>query len=130
VVFFLAGCGKKGTISGTVTYKNKPLPSGTVSFICDKVVRSSSINPDGTYTVKDVPAGEAKVTVIVGAAAQPIKVGKGDPAQMIGAKDKSKVVSVESAEIVQIPPEYADPDKSKLTCTVAGGDQKYDIPLK
>src|SRR5690242_8111846 len=61
----VAGCGAgRGTVSGKVTYKGKPVVTGTVSVIgSDGIQYAAQITPQGTYSVPDVPAGPAKFTV-------------------------------------------------------------------
>jgi len=147
-----SGCaGGVGDISGKITYKGKPVVYGTVGFVgADGLPRSSRINPDGTYTVKDVAAGEAKITID---SPQPVsKEGSGggggrqkgrDAAKEKDApKDAPKVdrgggreeapeyVDPQIAKNwVQIPPSYGDVAKTKLRFTVRKGPNTYDIIL-
>jgi hypothetical protein len=59
-----AGCGGRGDVSGTVTYKGKPLVFGTVQFEgSDKLLKQSIINSDGTFSIRGVATGEAKAAV-------------------------------------------------------------------
>jgi hypothetical protein len=61
---FLSGCGKgRATVKGKVTFNSQPLTVGTVGFVCDGQTTTGQIKPDGTYIVKDVPVGEATITV-------------------------------------------------------------------
>src|SRR5262249_26957060 len=62
----LAGCGPRvGTVSGKVTYKDGPLPSGPLTFIGGKGDKPqwSALAADGSYQVNNVPVGNVKVTV-------------------------------------------------------------------
>src|SRR5262245_28811872 len=65
IVLSLPGCGKgTGEIQGKVTYQGKVVASGSVMVIgSDQLPKYGPIQPDGSYHVKDVPAGEAKLTV-------------------------------------------------------------------
>jgi hypothetical protein len=60
----LAGCGPgQAEVSGTVRYKGKPLPSGTIQFLAsDGLIYPGTIQSDGSFAVR-VPAGEAKVLI-------------------------------------------------------------------
>jgi hypothetical protein len=50
------GCGSRGTLSGKVTYKNKPVVWGSVSVIAsDNIQYASQITPEGTYSIAKVP---------------------------------------------------------------------------
>ena len=110
----LGGCrGGKGHIRGHVYYKDKALTSGVVTFIVKgKSGGVAPIQEDGAYEVKNVPAGEATITVSTapGANLPGTKGSKSPP--------------------VEIPPLYGDPAKSPERYTVTSGDQEYDIKLK
>src|SRR4051812_16837665 len=54
----LAGCGPgHGDVTGAVTYLQKPVKSGTVTFFGPEGPRVGTIDANGKYAVKDVPAG-------------------------------------------------------------------------
>src|SRR5713226_565931 len=51
-------------VQGRVTYKGAPLPEGIVLFLAeDRRQDIGSINPDGTYIVKQAPLGRNKISV-------------------------------------------------------------------
>ena len=59
------GCGGPATITGKVTYQGRPVVYGSVIFLsADKTARSAVIQPDGSYTVENVPPGAVKIGVI------------------------------------------------------------------
>jgi hypothetical protein len=64
-VALIAGCGSKtGQISGNVTYRDKPVASGTVQVEgSDGNLYTSQIAEDGSYKVIGVPFGKAKIRV-------------------------------------------------------------------
>lgn len=64
-VLALVGCGPAtGSISGKVTYKDKPLTGGTVTFLTsDNKVKTAIIKTDGNYTIDKVAVGDAKIGV-------------------------------------------------------------------
>jgi hypothetical protein len=123
------GCGgqAKGTVSGTVTYQGKPLPSGFVTFVVENgSPLHSDIHSDGSYRMDDVPVGPVKIGV------QP-KSG-GDKLQSSpmprNRQDFAKVKAAVTESDTPIPPKYSDPTKSGLTYTVTKGSQQHDIELK
>jgi len=128
----LAGCPSKNTVSGTVSYKGKALPAGTIAFFgADNKAVSAQINKDGTYTATGVPVGSVKVTVQV-----PPQQGSGGPPQMQGGvpgqAEHAPPVGQESGpkEVVPIPPKYASPQTSDLQFDVHRGRNTIDIELK
>jgi hypothetical protein len=96
------GCGSKGNVHGKVYYKDKALTNGVVAFVANKkTVGTSSIQGDGSYDMKSIPAGEVSITV---------------------------TSSLKPPE--KLPKELSDPDKSTEKYTVKTGDQEHDISLK
>jgi hypothetical protein len=130
-VLALAGCGPgAGSVSGKVTYKDKPLPGGTVTFFApDKKAYPAVIGTDGTYTLDRVPVGPAKITVAPPVALGPMRPGmKMDPSKVGGAPEGAAPAPAEKP--VSLPEKYQDPEKSELTYTVTTGKQEHNIPLK
>lgn len=113
----VAGCGRGwGQISGTVRYKGKPLPMGTITFY-DEVNRAefSLIDSDGKYTVNKVAAGKAKITVT---APMPIFM-PGD------TKLPKRLAKMPKG----FPIRYADAEKSGLVRDIQRGSQTIDFDL-
>jgi len=130
-----AGCGPGlGTVSGTVTFKEKPVTSGSVSVIAsDGIQYVGEITPQGTYSIPRVPAGNAKFTV---ASPNPNHAAAGRVAGNAGGAASGDAAAPAPAPNppaagtwVALPPEYADPAKSNLTGTVTG-DTVINLPLK
>jgi hypothetical protein len=118
------GCGR-GDVTGKVTYKGKPLVFGTVQFEgADKVLKQGNIKTDGTYTVRDVAAGEAKVAV------NSLNPESSDfqPLQREGMPARKRPPAPKGW--FPIPAEYQDLSKPKLTYTVKSGKNTIDIDLK
>jgi hypothetical protein len=118
-----AGCSRgTGNVSGTVKFKGKPLPAGTISFY-DEVngVASSPIDPDGSYSVSKVAAGTARITVAV-----PMPIRFVSP----GMSDVKADLPAEAKRTPSIPTRYYDPAQSGLTCEVVRGDQTQDFDLQ
>lgn len=76
-VLAIVGCGpagpEMGDVTGTVTFKGKPLPTGTITFIpeTDGLPNAfAEIQEDGTYVAKTpefgdgVPIGKHRVMII------------------------------------------------------------------
>lgn len=143
------GCGGKGaTVSGKVTFKDKPLPGGQVKFLTEKgKVYAGNINEDGSYTVAKVPAGPVKISVlpkespkIGGGGPQGMPFG-GPPKDMVGPpkdvgipadarKGFENLTKPDPNVVKNFPDKYKDAEKSELTYTVTDGDQTHDLPLK
>ena len=133
-VLALVGCGPStGSVSGKVTYKDKALPGGMVTFVgSDQRVKSTPIGADGTYTIDGVTVGTAKISV-----APPVplpKMPKGmkmDAAKMGGAPtDTAGAAPPADVKPIFLPQHYQDPETSKLTFPIAKGKQNHNIELK
>jgi hypothetical protein len=125
--------------------KGKNLAWGTVVITGrDNLARSGVINPDGSYVVTGVPAGEAVIRVSSDspkAVNQPRggggERGRGGEEDRRGAApgapaDPAAAPAVPE-EVVkawfQIPTKYADPAQSLLKLTVKAGKNQHDIIL-
>mgnify|MGYP001426170676 CR=1 FL=1 len=142
LLFLTVGCGSKGTISGTVTYKGTPLAAGSVVFVPGK--EGPSITApiiDGKYTVEKVPVGSAKIAVMSISTegtdsfmTQIMTGGKGGPPKDAPMPEEARKLfeggGGQTKKGVKIPEQYNDPEKSGLTYTVESGNQTHDIPLK
>src|SRR5215475_11261466 len=61
----VSGCASQGDVTGTVTYQGKNVASGSVIIRgSDLLPYSGAIEEDGTYVVRNVPTGLAKITVV------------------------------------------------------------------
>lgn len=137
LVLAAAGCGgsSTGSISGKVFYKDAPLKGGNVTFATKdkKVVRLSEISEDGSYSIEKMPTGDALIAVDT-SSLQPPKmerfVNKPPPGVEAPAGYKMDNPAERAKRYVAIPEQYADPEKSGLTCPVKKGKQQFDINLK
>lgn len=119
VLFALSGCGAGGaSVSGTITYQGKPLPTGAVTFSGGEngsVTVSSPIS-NGKYSMSEVPVGPVKISVTTPPPSPPPPPGT--PA------------AAPPTETIPIPQKYAIADQSGLTYTVKSGTQTHDINLE
>ncbi len=124
LVVLPAGCGPKFvSVSGTVTYQGKALSGGTVTFYdSTNKPRSSPIDANGGYALKDVATGKARIAVFA-----PMDI----PFDSTGTGLKGGGVAPKpaAATAVTLPAKYNDPDKSGLTCDVKTIDQKHEVKL-
>ena len=130
VLVLTAGCGApKGSISGKVTYLDKPLKRGTVMFIQEQGAPFQAKIQNGEYHIDKVPVGPVKITV------NP-PTGTGEEAGLWEKQPMSpkNPMAMEKAlrpkEEIQLPPKYTDPKLTELTYTVTKGPQEHDIHLK
>jgi hypothetical protein len=142
-----AGCTSYGEVSGKVTYKGKSLKGGSITFtIPGKGSVAAQIAEDGSYTVAQVPAGEARIAVETKSVGPPAKA----PGPMAFMRGPPKMTPPKESDLpkdahapmstappkadlkryVPIPDQYGDPEKSGLTFKVTGGAQTHDIDLK
>ncbi len=123
-----AGCARgPGDVSGQVTYKGQPLPSGRVTFLSqvgDQKSVSGEIK-EGAYSISGCPAGPVKITVET--------FRRGAPAQMpkdvTGGMKQFGQYGEGGGKYEPIPERYSDFDKSGLTYTVKRGKQEHPITL-
>jgi hypothetical protein len=131
VSFGPVGCGsKRNSVSGTVTYKGRPLPSGLVVFVCKEGTASkpARIAEDGTYSADDVAPGSVTVCVDV---SLPTTDGDSTEAPETQSKDQANKASpAPTTPYVSIPERYKDPSQSGLTFEVKPGKNVFNIPLQ
>jgi len=114
---------KIGTVSGKVTFKDQPLPGGTVAFHPEKgKAVIAALVADGSYSAK-VPAGEYRVTIET----ESLKDKGKEPAK--GEEKPKGGDKKEAPKYVKIPEKYGDPTKTPLRVTVTEGEQTVDLKL-
>jgi hypothetical protein len=132
VLVAAAGCSSRATVSGKVTYKGKPVVWGTVTAIAsDGVQYAAQINPDGTYSIANVPTGPARFAV---SSPNPDGSARGGPAAAKGgAGDRGDGAEAgppnpPPGAWFPIPDQYSDPARSGLTATI--GSAPVDLNLE
>ncbi|MSQ97493.1 MAG: carboxypeptidase regulatory-like domain-containing protein [Gemmataceae bacterium] len=110
-ITMLTGCGPgQGDVSGTVMFQQKPVAGGTVTFYDEaNGVASDTVKDDGSYTVKNVGAGAARIAVIA-----PMAIS---------------MPGLNAPKPIEIPAKYADRLQSGLTYQVTRGSQTHNITL-
>jgi hypothetical protein len=124
VAFGVAGCIRgPASVAGKVTYRGKPVTTGTVYVAgSDGVQAVSAINPDGTYQIISVAAGPAGIGVISlkPTAARP-RTSKRAPVAALPPPVTGWFA---------IPDRYADPTASGLNAQLKSGPNDHNIELQ
>jgi hypothetical protein len=117
-VFLFLALGLRGTpkalVVGKVTYNQKALSSGSITFFGENGIVQAGIGKDGSYEAKDCPVGQVKVSVRNQSTS--LQKQKGD---------KIKLVSKSL-----IPAKYGDPERSGLQYNIGPGRQEIYIDLE
>jgi hypothetical protein len=120
----LAGCARKGDVTGKVTFEGKPVVFGTVQFEgSDGSLRQGNIEPDGSYSVTGVATGEARVAV----SSQNPNSSDFMPLVREGATPPPPRPEVKGW--FAIPKKYDAPYNSGLKYPIHSGANKIDIEL-
>lgn len=139
-VFATAGClGRKqptGTVSGKVTYKGKPVPSGClVTFVSDQgVVALGTVDASGRYKLMtagkpDVPALDYNISVTFPGVIGPEMTDEDERKYMAG--DPATIAKfAHKAQAAPIPKKYADEFNSGLSFQIKAGANSHDIELQ
>jgi hypothetical protein len=120
----LLGCGRSVTeVSGTVTFKDQTLSSGSVTFVgLDGESSSSAIAENGSYRIENAPVGPVKIAVSSHPRAP---LGLRNPrGQAAALRENPKDGAV------KIPEKYEDHKTSGLAYTVERGSHTFNIDLK
>ena len=145
-----AGCSRPtASVTGKVTFQNKALKGGNVTFVSTEGYPSNSgmIGEDGTYSIPHLLAGNYKVTVETASLKPPISGAKGgqtgggipfkalDPSTPVpeGYKPSNPAeaqAAKNSKRFIPIPDQYSSPEKTTLTYTVSAGSQEINLDLK
>lgn len=119
LVALIAGCGGGGppsyTVQGTVTYAEKPVPTGWVIFLASDEQRSTAeIGTDGQYQT-ELPAGK-------------YQIGISAPR----VSDKTAMEAFDERPMMpHVPYRFAMPKSSGLSATIEANDgNRVDLTLK
>lgn len=121
-LFVVVGCGGgRGDLSGAVTYKGKPVESGSVTAAGSDGLPKTAFISDGRYEVRDLPAGPIRLSVSSPDPGQaPRRSLKGGPPLPKGDR----------TGWFPLPEKYGDLATSGLTAELAAGSSSHNIELK
>jgi hypothetical protein len=124
------GCSSKGTVSGKVIYKGKPLAGGMVTFVPEGggAAVTAPIQEDGSYTIAKIPPGPVKIAVFL--PKPEVKTKSKLPADVPEEGAKMFASREGAGRSGQGDPKLGDPNQSGLTYTVISGAQNHDIEIK
>jgi hypothetical protein len=118
-----AGCGnsnrKTAPVEGTITYKGKPVPHGTVMFQPDDGPAATGEIQNGRYVLTTDPDGDGAV------------LGK-HKVTVISLEDQSARLPEDRAPLLPavVPLKYSFPDRSGLTATIEDKNNVINFDLK
>jgi hypothetical protein len=116
----------RASVSGKISYKGTPLPTGSIAFVNGSTVASAKIE-NGQYTVDRAAIGDNKISVTTPSAAAAQQMQK-QSQQKVEGKEFS---SAAPPAVVAIPGSYSNADASGLSYKVtAEPKQTHDIDLK
>jgi hypothetical protein len=121
-----SGCGPgHGDLSGKVSFNGQPVRVGSVVVLpADNMPRSVLIE-DGTYTVRNLPAGSVKLAVN-----SPDPLLQRSAGRNAAARQKAEAAAAVRAEKwFPIPEKYASFEQSGLSCEVRSGTNSFDLAL-
>jgi hypothetical protein len=128
LVLLAAGCGRdvpQAEVSGTVTYRGKPLPGGVVTFITDRGLSgTATIGADGGYRLL-APVGDVKVSVDNRMLRKVRSAG-----YRISNRPEGEGLQPLTGTYVPVPEKYASAETSGLTRHVDREAQTFDIRLE
>jgi hypothetical protein len=121
-VLLFAGCGggtsqpKSASVTGKVTFQDKPVTEGRLTFMSNISASSVEVTSEGTYLLTEgVPPGKYKVVVTPPSITKPPMVG--EPAPVMKKYDN-------------IPEKYRSETSTPLFADIKDGDNTVDLELK
>jgi hypothetical protein len=121
-VVIASGCSRSPTnvVTGRVTYRSQPVAGGRIYFnVRDGVsVQSAAITADGTYIVKGLAPGTARVAVV-----GPTPVLPPSDGDVLAAQEPS------NKALITIPRRYRTVETSGIEVHVEPGSITHDIVL-
>ena len=139
VLFILVGCGSgTGAVKGRVTFRGKPVVSGSVVLMGagNKLV-SSPLNAEGRYAMNGVPLGTVQVAIVSPNPDPPplpdsliqLEIKRLEKMN-VKAPPTSAAPKTNCGKWFPLPKQYALADTSGITTTIHTGDNTFDIELK
>jgi hypothetical protein len=136
LVAMLVGCGprrpKMGVVSGTITYKGRPINGAALLLYPTNDPAGTSIvipvDQEGAFRIADVPLGEYKIAVEGSAGAQQADLKNIPPDKL--AEVKEKLGPMNTPKTIDFPDKYKNPKTTDLKCTVTEKDQTLNLEMK
>ncbi|MGZ0175024.1 MAG: hypothetical protein ACKVHE_36485 [Planctomycetales bacterium] len=127
-VLVLSGCGdadgpRMANVAGTITFGGEPLAGAEVHFLSGEVEGYGRTNAEGSYTlVRGAPVGECSVYITKA----PDDMFAQSIDMTIEGMDAGQIEAMAAGAASRdvtplLPPEYSDPNQSKLTFDVPDG---------
>jgi hypothetical protein len=130
----LSGCGNgTSTLSGKVSYRGRPVTSGSIIVLQDGgTARSGIIQPDGTYSVAGVERGHMRVAVISPnpAHTRSVLTVEANRARVGHKRTHAVAYRPNTSGWFPLPHDLGDPATSGLECDIAATNVEYDISAK
>jgi len=131
------GLGKRYAVSGTVTYNEKPLEKGQISFIAidkNKQRDANGFIQDGKYTLTTATPGDGALPGEYGVIVKSIEVDDSQVNETVtkygGGGRQHEIAKATSKGKSLIPAKYQLPETSQLKYTVKEQANTIDIDLK
>jgi hypothetical protein len=128
----IAGCNgsRNNILTGKVTFRGQPVSYGSVIVLCeDGTLHTGNIQPNGTYSVTDLPAGPVKLAVISPEPPDPQDQRPHPLPPGAPGAPPADLPPIDRSRWFPLPEEYSDPRKSGKTATVSSGATVCDIEL-
>lgn len=110
---------KKVTVSGTISYQGRRIPSGMLQFVGPNGAYSAAvIQPDGTFIITDVVLGEVKVGVLEA------------PRRSGSSSSGEKPVPGPKAAPASLPDKFRNPETSGLKYTITSETRELHISIE
>jgi hypothetical protein len=138
----VAGCHRSATVTGKVTYGDRPVVYGSVIFFgSDRAAHSGVIAPDGSYTIEGIPPGQVRIAVIshdpskgrsVLRGHKPAPPNRQPPSRQTASTSRQPPngPAASTSGWFPLPTNYESPMSSDLSCTLVAGRGTHDIELK
>jgi hypothetical protein len=136
LVVVLVGCGPRrpriGVISGTITYKGRPVNGAALLLYPTNDPEGGTItipvDQDGSFRIADVPPGQYQMAVEGTEGAVQADLTNIPPERL--AEVKEKLSHMNTPATIPFPKKYKDPKTSGLQCTVSEKNEKMNLELQ